>query len=727
MVTTRRSKPIQDEALSTSQGDVRGEVESAGLEVRITQLSQQLIQAQKNVEDLLAQNAVLLAGRTPPPSNHGAVNGTNPEGSGERAEDHGNPVDPAPPTEAERRLQKMVQDLGAKYDVLSKTMDQQRGGKESLVDNLFQHKESIFTEEVSNFDLPARFKVPDIPVFSGREDPVEHLDNFQSHVSLHKTPDAVACRAFPLTLSGKARDWLRSLTPGSIDCFDTLGRKFLAQFVSGRARRKPRGYLLSVQQGPNESLKDYLWRFNQEKLDTESAPDDFIYGAIFQGLRKDGPLMAELALKPPKDLHAFMVKMDRYINQEETLRALLDNSQQQQQPSTEKPKKKKNPELVQDAGPAEYKKAKKNFGDYKWTPLNTSITEVLMELKKDPNYQGPRPIPKNPPPHLAHKYCAFHDSRGHLTEQCISLRQLIEKYIENGKLVRFLANERNQQEQDHYPRQMREKDRDNRRNYQPRQEERRGRSRDPAPRPQRDLRRERSRSGPRRAQQGNIPIIHTISGGFGGGGETNSARKAYARQLDDFEVYSVQKPPKSRKYNPLVIGFSDDDYAGVSLPHTDALVVTLTIANYQTRRILIDTGSSADILFKSAFDQMGVPSEKLIPVSCQLQGFAGERVLPLGSIELPVTAGTYPRQKVIMVKFLIVDKISAYNAIIGRTALNDFRAVTSTSHLSMKFPTEEGIGEVKGDQKEARRCYNLSLKDAPRQHSRGEKTKENGK
>jgi hypothetical protein len=72
------------------------------------------------------------------------------------------------------------------------------------VDNLFQHKESIFTEEVSNFDLPERFKVPNIPIFSGSEDPVEHLDNFQSHVSLHKTPDAVVCRAFPLTLSGKA-------------------------------------------------------------------------------------------------------------------------------------------------------------------------------------------------------------------------------------------------------------------------------------------------------------------------------------------------------------------------------------------------------------------------------------------------------------------------------------------------------------------------------------------
>jgi hypothetical protein len=129
---------------------------------------------------------------------------------------------------------------------------------------------------------------------------------------------------------------------------------------------------------------------------------------IFQRLKKDGPLMADMALKPPKDLHTFMIKVDRYINQEETLQALLGAPKQPEEPSSEKPKKKKNPEATQDASPGGYKKTKKNFGDYKWTPLNASLTEVLMELKKDPHYQRPRPIPGNSPPRLAHKYCAFH-------------------------------------------------------------------------------------------------------------------------------------------------------------------------------------------------------------------------------------------------------------------------------------------------------------------------------
>jgi hypothetical protein len=89
----------------------------------------------------------------------------------------------------------MVLDLGAKYDVLSKTMEQKQSGKVSIVNNLFRNTESMFTDEVANFDLPEKFKVLNIPIFSSFEDLIEHLDNFRSHTSLHKTPDVVACRA----------------------------------------------------------------------------------------------------------------------------------------------------------------------------------------------------------------------------------------------------------------------------------------------------------------------------------------------------------------------------------------------------------------------------------------------------------------------------------------------------------------------------------------------------
>ena len=53
----------------------------------------------------------------------------------------------------------------------------------------------------------------------------------------------------------------------------------------------------------------------------------------------------------------------------------------------------------------------------------------------------------------------------------------------------------------------------------------------------------------------------------------------------------------------------------------------------------------------------------------------------------------------------MVDCSCSYNAIIGRPILNNWKAVTSTWHLSVKFPIEYRIEQVQGDQLAARECY----------------------
>ena len=52
-----------------------------------------------------------------------------------------------------------------------------------------------------------------------------------------------------------------------------------------------------------------------------------------------------------------------------------------------------------------------------------------------------------------------------------------------------------------------------------------------------------------------------------------------------------------------------------------------------------------------------------------------------------------------------MDYSSSYTVIIGRPTLNSWKAVTSTYHLSVKFPIEHGVGQVQGDQLAARECY----------------------
>ena len=159
------------------------------------------------------------------------------------------------------------------------------------------------------------------------------------------------------------------------------------------------------------------------------------------------------------------------------------------------------------------------------------------------------------------------------------------------------------------------------------------------------------------------------------------------------------------KEDEPTITFMDEDARRLHHPYYDVIVITLTIANYTTRRVLIDNGSLADILYYPAFQQIRINKELLHPVNVPLIGIGGMKVLLVGTISLPIVVGSYPRQINKEVNFLVVDRSSSYNAIIGRQTLNSWRAVTSTYHLSVKFPTEYGIGEVQGNQLAARECY----------------------
>ena len=90
--------------------------------------------------------------------------------------------------------------------------------------------------------------------------------------------------------------------------------------------------------------------------------------------------------------------------------------------------------------------------------------------------------------------------------------------------------------------------------------------------------------------------------------------------------------------------------------------------------------------------------------------FGGECLIPLGSIDLPVTIGEPPHQTTKMVGFLIVEHPSVYNVILGRPTLNLFRAMTSAYHLMVKFPTEIETGILRADKNESRKCYATALK-----------------
>ena len=155
-----------------------------------------------------------------------------------------------------------------------------------------------------------------------------------------------------------------------------------------------------------------------------------------------------------------------------------------------------------------------------------------------------------------------------------------------------------------------------------------------------------------------------IVGGTAVTGSSKRARKTYFRMVKNVQLTGAM--PRIAQRESPTIGFSEEDVRHLHHPHDDALVVNIRIEDYNMHRVLIDDGSSVDILYYPAFQQMGISRERLVPTNAPLVGFGGPRVLPLGAVTLFIMVGDYSQQITKNVTFLVVDCSSAYNAILGR-------------------------------------------------------------
>ena len=88
--------------------------------------------------------------------------------------------------------------------------------------------------------------------------------------------------------------------------------------------------------------------------------------------------------------------------------------------------------------------------------------------------------------------------------------------------------------------------------------------------------------------------------------------------------------------------FSEEDARGVKQPYDDHLVIMLIIEGFNTRRLLVDNGSSTDIIYLSTFQQLKLDPGRLRPFESSLISFNGDRTYPKCIVTLMVTVGSYP-------------------------------------------------------------------------------------
>ncbi|KAM2425278.1 hypothetical protein ACFX1W_022737 [Malus domestica] len=244
-------------------------------------------------------------------------------------------------------------------------------------------------------------------------------------------------------------------------------------------------------------------------------------------------------------------------------------------------------------------------------------------------------------------FCYYHEHNSHDGEKCITLRDHIEALTCEGKIDRFLLH------------------------------------------PSRD-----------NHNQCQVNVIYSISGDTPIFESSNRAMKNSKRALrPGHQVFHVEdiKGGKYQKPNWDLICFYPEEERGIIYPHNDPLIVEAHIANFEVRRILVDTGASVNIMFGEAFRALNIAEHLLDHSISPLINFSGDIVQPIGSIHLPFTIGTGPYTTTITTNFLVVDCPTVYNVIFGRTGINDLKAMVSTHMLLMKFPTPYGNGYIRGD------------------------------
>ncbi|XP_073049605.1 uncharacterized protein [Primulina eburnea] len=444
---------------------------------------------------------------------------------------------------------------------------------------------------------------------------------------------------------------------------------------SSKRYKKTAFSLFEVKQSGDESLRAYIRRFNKASLEVPACAPETKTTAFTQGL-KEGDFFRYLVKKQPGNFEDLLSRVEKYINMEEA-----------QWQKRESARRERNDRV----GKVEDNARGNNLGRFsRYAPMKPHRGEGVHLCSGD---QGPKLYRSLPSlPHTL-KMCSYHGECAHSTSECQRLKRA--------------PSQSGPGEQAHLTKKSRgppwvNKDAGYRpgKKGQDRQEKK-------------DNTDQTSRGRENRDGGGSptLGVIKMISGGSTDG-DSNRARKAHSRH-ESFGVEDVV-----RDEGP-VISFGPRDLQGVSLPHNDALVIQAKVANYDIRWVFIDSGSSLNIIFQEVLDQMNLEGYQLQPVETALFGFAGHTVYPRGEITLPLTIGAEELRKTVMTVFTVVSAPTSYNIILGRPAMNAFRAVASAYHQKLKFPVRNRVGEVWGDKPSSRKCYAETVKIENKRARRG--------
>ncbi|XP_042404632.1 uncharacterized protein LOC121994772 [Zingiber officinale] len=421
-----------------------------------------------------------------------------------------------------------------------------------------------FSSKILEERLPKGYRPPNIGEYDGSKDPEEHLRKFRNAALLHQYCDAVKCRVFLNTLSGSAQKWFDGLSHRSINCFSYFKIVFLRHFTSSRKYQKTDHCLFALKQGSSEPLRSYIKRFNQVAQDVPSAMSEILMSAFSHGLTK-GEFFRDLIRNPIRNFNEMLKKTASYINVEE--------AQAARRKANKPPLSTNRPERRAPQPPAQPlshgQEARPTFPPGQDFQLGPRIATIQVS----------QPVPWGP------HCCTYHRSHTHATSDCMQFARDSHRAAELGLPPPELAPQ--------VQRMMEE----------------RCNSTGQAGRPRVD------QGGPNMPQQGHTgkpgeareaenmgnTAIRDIVMISKGPTDEDSGRacKSHDHRLEIHAVGCSQEQAAGP-----IISFGSQDLEGLELPHDDALIIKAVIVNSHVARVFVGTGSSVNILFMFAFEEM---------------------------------------------------------------------------------------------------------------------------
>ena len=110
------------------------------------------------------------------------------------------------------------------------------------------------------------------------------------------------------------------------------------------------------------------------------------------------------------------------------------------------------------------------------------------------------------------------------------------------------------------------------------------------------------------------------------------------------------------------LSFSKEEKIRNTQPHDDALLITPRIGDYDVKRVMVDGGSTAEVMYPDLYKGLNLKLEDLMPYNSSLMSFNGKLVIPKYMIRLPIQTGP----EIVEVNVIMVDTYSPYTTIVGR-------------------------------------------------------------